>query len=321
MKTAADMRSWQGRIDAEEGAMGRRWHQAMQPIEQVSQPALALLGFACDAGVARNHGRVGARHGPVALRSAMCNLPLYGDLNLADAGDVHCIASELGDGLENVQQELAGAVTALLAGGHRPIVLGGGHEMAFGTYTGLAEFLIGQSAAPRIGVCNLDAHFDLRASASASSGTPFRQIAQDCQRRGWPFHYACLGVSRFANTQALFDRAATLGAHWLLDEQMTAANAAQTAALVTQFLAGIDYLYLTICLDVLPAAVAPGVSAPAARGVTLEVIEPLIDLLAASGKLRVADIAELNPQYDIDQRTARVGARLVARLAQGWSAT
>jgi formiminoglutamase len=62
--------------------------------------------------------------------------------------------------------------------------------------------------------------------------------------------------------------------------------------------------------------VAPGVSAPAARGVALDVIEPIIDAVAGSGKLRLADIAELNPALDIDQRTARVAARLVARVLE-----
>ena len=320
MKTVADMVHWQGRVDTEEGPSGRRWHQAMQPLEQSSGPALALLGFACDAGVARNHGRVGARGGPTALRAALANMPLRDGLLLADAGDVSCLASGHDDGLEIAQQQLSAAVAALLAQSHRPIVLGGGHEMAFGTFGGLAQYLQGGRAAPRIGVLNLDAHFDLRLGAQATSGTPFRQIAEDCQRRGWGFHYACLGVSRFANTQALFDRAAALDVRWLLDEQMTLADTEQIATLVKNFLAGVDHLYFTFCLDVLPAALAPGVSAPAARGVTLDVIEPIIDLVAGSGKLRVADIAELNPDFDIDQRTALVAARLVARLAQSWEA-
>ena len=72
----------------------------------------------------------------------------------------------------------------------------------------------------------------------------------------------------------------------------------------------------TTCLDVLPAAVAPGVSAPAPRGVDLDVIESVIDAVASCGKLRLADIAELNPAFDIDQRTARVAARLVARIVE-----
>ncbi|WP_329956559.1 arginase family protein [Collimonas humicola] len=67
---------------------------------------------------------------------------------------------------------------------------------------------------------NLDAHFDLRLSDRASSGTPFRQVAEDCAVRGWPFRYCCLGVSALANTAALFERAEQLGVVWRLDEGM-----------------------------------------------------------------------------------------------------
>lgn len=320
MKTPADMSRWNGRIDAAEGVGGMRWHQQMQPVEHTAAPAIVLLGFACDAGVARNHGRTGAREGPQALRAMLANMPALAG-QIADAGDVVCMPVDDDDGLEATQQELAQAVAALLAAAHRPIVLGGGHEMAFGTFCGLARSLAGADKPPRIGILNLDAHFDLRLAAQANSGTPFRQIADDCCARGWAFNYCCLGVSRFANTQALFDRAATLGVRTLLDEQMTSSDGAAIAATLASFLERVDHLYFTICLDVLPAALAPGVSAPAARGVGLDVIEPIIDLVAASGKLRVADIAELNPTHDIDQRTARVGARLVARLAAGWNAT
>jgi formiminoglutamase len=320
MKTPADMSRWQGRIDAEEGVSGMRWHQQMQPVEHTAAPGIVLLGFACDAGVARNHGRTGAREGPQALRAMLANMPALAG-PLGDAGDVVCMPVDDNDGLEAAQQELAQSVAALLAASHRPIVLGGGHEMAFGTFCGLAQSLTGADKPPRIGILNLDAHFDLRLAARANSGTPFRQIADECCARGWAFNYCCLGVSRFANTQALFDRAAALGVRTLLDEQMTSNDGAAIVATLSGFLERVDHLYFTICLDVLPAALAPGVSAPAARGVALDVIEPIIDLVAASGKLRVADIAELNPTHDIDQRTARVGARLVARLASGWNAT
>jgi len=116
----------------------------------------------------------------------------------------------------------------------------------------------------------------------------------------------------------LFERARQLGVHWRLDEKMTGARLLSTLDLVQAFIAQVDHVYLTVCLDVLPAAVAPGVSAPAARGVPLEVVEPVIDIVTTSGKLRTADIAELNPDFDIDQRTARVAARLTARIAEGW---
>jgi formiminoglutamase len=220
------------------------------------------------------------------------------------------------DALEDAQQELSAHLAELLDAGYLPLAMGGGHEIAFGSFGGLARHLEKKEGKPRIGVINLDAHFDLRQAERASSGTPFRQIAEDCAARGWPFRYCCLGISEFANTQALFERAQQLGVRWILDEDMSAARIDAVRAQVEAFLSEVDHVYFTICLDVLPAGVAPGVSAPAARGVPLDVVEPIADLIAVSGKLRLADIAELNPGRDIDQRTARVAARLLARLAE-----
>jgi formiminoglutamase len=311
------MKNWHGRIDDMEGEAGKRWHQIVRPVGQAPDGAgIALIGFACDAGVARNHGRTGAAKGPAALRAMLSNIPVRRCTSIADAGDVTCVASGEDDGLERAQQELSIAIAGLLARGLLPIAMGGGHEIAFASFGGLARYLAAQEERPRIGVINLDAHFDLRMAERASSGTPFRQIAEDCADRGWPFHYCCLGVSDFANTQALFDRARALNVRWLLDEDMHVARIDQVRSMLAAFLAEVDHVYFTICLDVLPAAVAPGVSAPAARGVPLDVVEPIIDVIAASGKLRVADIAELNPGCDIDQRTARVAARLLARVAE-----
>ncbi|MDN0073708.1 formimidoylglutamase [Crenobacter sp. SG2303] len=309
----ATLQGWQGRIDAEEGELGRRWHQlaaaapASGPLDGVT-----LVGFACDAGVARNHGRIGAAEGPAALRALLGNTPVRHVQKLWDAGDVRCD----GDALEPAQAELSERLADLLGRGTFPITLGGGHEIAYGSFGGLARHLAAQGgSAPRIGVVNFDAHFDLRLAERASSGTPFRQIAEDCAERGWPFHYACLGVSDYANTRALFERAEQLGVCWRRDEEMGIDRLAESRAQLEQFLAGVDHVYLTVCLDVLPAAVAPGVSAPAAHGVALEVVEALIDTVLSSGKLRLADVAELNPRLDIDSHTARVAARLIARVA------
>jgi formiminoglutamase len=83
---------------------------------------------------------------------------------------------------------------------------------------------------------------------------------------------------------------------------------------VAAFLAQVDALYLTIDLDVLPASVAPGVSAPAAYGVPLPVISAVCRQVAASGKLLHLDVAELNPEFDVDARTAKVAARLINTL-------
>jgi len=308
---AFDMSMWQGRVDDAEGALGRRWHQVMQPLSPITATATTvLLGFACDAGVARNHGRIGAAEGPRAIRRALCNMPVHECTHLADGGDVVCA----GDALEAAQHALAAMVAQQLDAERFPLILGGGHEMAWGSFTGLASHLAKTEGAPRVGIVNFDAHFDLRRDTRATSGTPFLQIAQDCEARGWEFRYACLGVSLYSNTEALFARARDLGVLFQLDESLDAAHFMPS---LQAFVAEVDDVYLTVCLDVLPAAVAPGVSSPAPRGVGLDVLEPLIEAVCASGNLRLADVAEMNPRFDADGRTAAVAARIAARIANG----
>src|SRR5207302_3091875 len=122
-------------------------------------------------------------------------------------------------------------------------------------------------------VVNIDAHFDLRIDERGTSGTPFYQIAGWCQEHGQPFRYLCLGVAVPSNTVALFERAEQLGANWRLDTDLDPWRLAEPLAAVESFAAGVDAIHLSIDLDVLPAAVMPAVSAPAARGVPLESVE------------------------------------------------
>lgn len=301
---------WTGRIDPEADAL--RWHQRIEPLAADSTPGIALLGFACDEGVRRNQGRTGAAEGPVALRRALANVAWQRQGPAYDAGDVRCADGDL----EGAQTRLAGAVCGLLDGGHLPLVLGGGHEVAWASWSGLALHLAKTLPKPRIGIVNFDAHLDLRdPTRGPTSGTPFAQIAAHCAHHDWPFRYACLGLSLAANTRTLLRRAAELDVLIREDHEIRESSLERIGAELDAFAAGCDALYLTFDLDVLPAGEAPGVSAPAAHGVSLALLEPLIRRLKASGKLRLADVAELNPALDQDGRTARVAARLIHTLA------
>lgn len=301
---------WSGRIDPEPDAL--RWHQCIQPLAVDSAPGVALLGFACDEGVRRNQGRVGAAEGPTAVRRALANVAWQRQGPAYDAGDVCCTDGDL----EGAQQRLADSVCRLLETGYLPLVLGGGHEVAWASWSGLALHLASTLPKPRIGIVNFDAHLDLRDPVQGpTSGTPFAQIADHCARHGWPFRYACLGLSQAANTRTLLRRAAELDVLIQEDHEIREGSLARIGAELDAFAADCDALYLTFDLDVLPAGDAPGVSAPAAHGVGLALLEPLVRRLKASGKLRLADVAELNPALDQDGRTARVAARLIHTLA------
>ena len=302
---------WHGREDTEETGDARRWHHVVRPFDANVDDGVVLIGFPCDEGVKRNGGRTGAAAGPAVLRAALSNLPYLDEPQLSDAGDV-CDPT---DHLEAAQAKLGDAVARAVKQGALPIALGGGHEIAWGSFQGIAA---SQKPDARLLIVNLDAHFDLREARQANSGTPFRQIHDWCANNRRPFIYRVLGISRYANTRALFDRAQAFGVRYWLDEalQTEAALTDAEAALRAEF-ANVDAIYLTVCLDVLPSSVAPGVSAPGVLGVPLAHIERLIDLVTGSGKLIAADIAEFNPQYDRDGVTARVAARLVGRIVRG----
>lgn len=329
---------WQGRDDKEDGALGQRVHHVVtsttsDALGQHTQDAIALLGFACDEGVARNKGRVGAASGPDAIRQALANLAWHESTPWLDLGNVTCTQGQL----EAAQHECAQHI-ALALEHSKVITLGGGHEVAWASFQGLASFLQHhsdktspatttqggaqqQQRAPKIGIINFDAHFDLRTydtqDTQPSSGTPFHQIARYCQAHQWPFQYACIGVSRASNTAALFQRADELGVLYIEDTELAPYSLKTPLEQLRQFIEQCDHLYLTIDLDVFPAATVPGVSAPAARGVSLDTLSPLLQLcLAQPEKLRLADIAEYNPRFDIDQQTARFAARLCWDIAK-----
>ena len=203
--------------------------------------------------VRRNQGRTGAAEGPDAIRRSLANLPRPQDRPLFDGGNVGCVDGEL----ETAQQQLAGRVAGILERGGRPLLLGGGHEIAWGSFMGIQAVLPDPGEPP--GIINFDAHFDLRDPVDgATSGTPFRQMAEWCQANGRPFNYLALGINPAANTPALFDYAGEHGVVWFDDRDCVAAELPRLTQALDSFVAAQRYLYLTICLDAFPAAVAPG---------------------------------------------------------------
>lgn len=300
---------WTGRDDGP-GTEHLRWHHVTGLDPDRAEPGdVAFVGFRSDEGVRRNKGRQGAAAGPRELRAALAPMALPRPLRALDIGDI-----EVADGhLEEGQHRLGQVITPLVDRGHPVVVLGGGHEVAYGSYIGLAGTRAVREGG-RLGVLNLDAHFDLRDDVRPSSGTPFLQMAHAEQQRGEELNYWVLGVSQPSNTERLFRTADALGVRYLPDTQCRMFDLPLVDGFVDAFLASCDIVHLSIDLDVLPAGAAPGVSAPAAYGVQMEIIEHVCARVAAAGAPLLVDVAELNPGLDADHRTARAGARLIHRI-------
>ncbi len=265
----------------------------------MKQKPFGLIGFACDEGVRRNNGRQGASGGPAAFRSVLKQTPFV------DYGDVHCRNGEL----EAAQAELGNRVFEIYQADQMPVVIGGGHETAWGTFQGIQKHL---DASLRwhdkpIGIINLDAHFDLRPLIDGklgSSGTPFTQIAN---AMGSAFDYLALGIQPTSNADFLFETARDLHAYHVLAERFDSDAMSHVNAMLERH----EHIYLSICLDVFASAYAPGVSAPQPFGLTPTQVLPVLRELAQSGKVIAIDIVELAPNYDPSGITARLAASLL----------
>lgn len=314
---------WTGRIDGTDEEL-LRWHQRIIPVNLLTgtlpalkphQQGIAFLGFACDEGVRRNKGRIGAVEGPAALRRACSNFPVHFDnqLVLADAGDIICKDNLL----EDAQQALADTVLTIRKAGYLPVLLGGGHEMTYGHATGIYQHLRQRKRHEKLGLLNIDAHFDLRipGEEGSTSGTGFWQLAEDCKLEGIPFYYLALGIQANSNTQQLFRIAGDLDVQYVDADAFHLQDKVLLQAAISQFVRDVDHIYLTVDMDVFSAAFAPGVSAASYNGIRpdglfLECYRSILQ----SGKLAGIDIAELNPSLDIDNHTARLGASLLFEM-------
>ncbi len=254
---------WQGRDDSAEAPNALRLFQTIVRAERFAPQEMpgdiALLGFACDEGVRRNKGRTGAADGPATLRRALANMASHqGHDRCVDMGTI----SVDGEQLEAAHQALREAVADCQRAGKRTLVLGGGHETAFGHGAGVLDAFPGE----KVGIINLDAHLDLRFADCASSGTPFRQLALECDAQQRGFHYTCIGVSRAANTQALWDEAARRQVAIVEDLEVLTAFETRVLPELERNIAQFDRLYLTIDLDVLLSARNAGGVGPGGAG-------------------------------------------------------
>lgn len=307
-----NMNQWTGRIDSDTLYDAFRWHQWILPInlnltEIILPPfkvGIALLGFASDEGVKRNLGRTGASKGPASIKKELCNLPCsFSDtLRLFDAGTITC---EDGN-LEESQKTLAEAVDKLIKMNLFPIVLGGGHEVAYGDYSGLLK------AGLTPGILNFDAHFDIRPYVDkGSSGTMFRQIFDDLESRGLPFNYFAIGIQKRGNTVDLFKTADRMKASYLMAKEIGEGDLAEAYEKLDAFLIRQGQLYVTICTDVFSSAFAPGVSATQPLGLHPERILRIFKRIFSTGKVVLFDIAEVSPRFDNDNVTSNLAATFI----------
>lgn len=309
---------WQGRIDSEVDFDSFRWHQWVEKIDLRNNDlkpykgnlGFAFIGFCCDYGVKLNKGRTGAAKGPRSIRKELANLPcrFTQDIKLYDAGDIYYKDCTL----EEIQNLLAKGVQKILDLNLFPIVLGGGHEIAFGHYKGILKHLKEKSKKQNIGIINFDAHFDIRPYPNGgTSGTMFKQIADKCMEEDVKYAYFCLGIQKHSNTVNLFKTANELGVEYILAKDINNREDFNMLEGLDDFMKGQDHIYVTICSDVFSSAFAPGVSSTQPLGLHPEKVLKFLKYILRSNKVISFDIAEVSPRFDQDNTTANLASVLI----------
>ncbi len=289
--------------DATDARVGR-WLSAQGAL--TASTRVAILGFPSDEGVRRNGGRVGAAQGPGAIRAA-----LYSMTPDARAPDAFARLLErtvdLGDvpvsgNLESDQAQLGRIVAALLDAGVTPIVLGGGHETAYGHALGYLE------SGREVHLLNWDAHADVRPlrGGQAHSGSPFRQALNHPSGLAKSYTVAGLCPWRVSAEHARFveDHGSLV---WLAD--LTPERAASVAASAP------SPTLATFDLDAVDGL--PGVSAPGDGGLPAATWFAAAQACGQNPAITSFDVVELNPQFDVDGRSARIAALTVWQIFSG----
>lgn len=307
---APNTKDWQGRPSSQQEYLYKRFECLnLSDLKDSIYPSFGILGYAVDEGVRRNQGRVGAAKGPQSFRNSFGKLANHFDpsVQLLDLGEIQCIDQNL----EQAQEYLAESVYKILSNGIKPLLIGGGHDIAYGHFKGI------QKAYPNrtIGIINFDAHLDLRPfDQGAHSGSPFNQIATEVNN----FHYLCIGYRKNANPPSLLKRADELQVELIDREVSTIQHLDQVFESFDSFTYKVDLLYITIDLDGFADCFAPGVSAPSPLGFDVDFSLACVKYLLSSDKVISVDLAELNPAFDIDSRTSKLAASLAYHIIDSW---
>jgi formiminoglutamase len=312
--------SWSGRIDDREDMDSLRWHQLIEFIDfrktdmkplQEGDRGFCFLGYCCDRGVKENLGRGGSDRAPSIIRRELSNHPRSFDAHtqILDGGNITCLE----DNLDQVTLELSKIVEKMLSLNLFPIVLGGGHDLAYGHYKGIINALKKERKEKlRLGIISFDAHFDLRPYKNRpSSGSMFAQIADESAQNNSELSLFYLGIQKTGNTLALFKKAEEIGAQYIFAKDIEDSTLPDVIKKLDEFITQNDHIYLTVCTDIFSSAFAPGVSAPQPFGLHPETGLKLIKNIVGSRKVISFDIAEVLPRFDEDNRTAKLAAIII----------
>jgi formimidoylglutamase len=280
--------------------------------EEFRDVDVVIIGVPQDEGVTRNKGRPGAKDAPNEVRRYFYRLTPFNfnfqeqltKLKIFDIGNLKVDGS-----LENIHERLERAVYVFVKNGILPIVIGGGHDIAFPDYLGFAK-----NFDERI-VINVDTHLDVRNSTLRNSGTPFRQILE-CEFK--PKKLFEVGIQSYANSIYHFNYAIESGAVVFTLDEIKRRGIDKILEEIKTEVKDMP-VHFSFDVDSVRNSDAPGVSATYPDGLSAEEVLKIALFFGLNFNVKVLDIAELNPKFDIDGKSARLVAFFILNFLTGLS--
>ncbi|MGD8506962.1 MAG: agmatinase [Candidatus Bathyarchaeota archaeon] len=232
--------------------------------------------------------RVDARFAPLAIREASLNIETYSfrsgidieDLRIRDLGDLH-VAGEVEETLKRLEK----VTRELLASGKLPVFVGGEHTITLGVMRAIGK---------DVSIISFDAHLDLRneyMNVTTSHTTFMRRIHEQVH----PTRIIEIGTRAVCKEELEYAKKSDI--YFITDHKIKNEGTEKTLRTIKKLLADSKEIYLTIDMDVLDPAFAPGVQNPEAEGLPTNI---LLNLLRGICDQRIIalDLVEVAPNYD-----------------------
>jgi len=277
--------------------------------DEVEKTDIAVVGIPFDSGVSY---RPGARFGPAAIREASRLLRPYhpgldvspfAEVQVADGGDIAVNPFAIGDAIETVDE----SVSRLLSAGTRVVTLGGDHTIALPLLRAVHR------VHGPVALLHFDAHldtWDTYFGEPYTHGTPFRRAVEEGILDTEALSHVGIRGPLYGKKDLEDDRRFGFGI--LTSADVMRRGVDEVVDLLRQRI-GDRPLYVSVDIDVLDPAHAPGTGTPEAGGLTSrELLEILRGL--ATCNLVGADVVEVAPAYDHAQITATAAAHVAYDL-------
>lgn len=271
------------------------------------KPAAGLLWVPFDYGVKLINGRPGARFGPARIKKELKKL-IKGKNIVVDYGSIIPVTKNV----KKTHERVTKAVRKIIRDGLIPVVVGGSHDNSFGSSKALSLGF------KKIGQINIDAHYDVRpvVDGKITSGTPFRRLIEGNLLKGKSFVEFGAHSPKNLKEHLLYLRkkkAKVIKLSYV--NKVGIKKALSKAFYLTE--KNTKAIAFDIDIDSIQKRFAPGCSAPGVKGFTKKQILRAANIAGRNKKIRLFNLMEVNPLYDVNNKTVKLAARLILNFVSG----